>query len=677
MRIASIIVSILIIVGVLPLSFASSENVAIIVSKPADAIVAAPYAKAMGYMLIYTPPDKLSDEAKRELERNHITKVIIVGGPVAVSNNVENQLKLDLKLNTERIWGETRVETSQKVFETLIKEKPEMAKNLVIVEGFNEKISPVAVSFDAPVLYYAPGKEKEVAETLKSVKVENTVILGTKIPKEIQKVATSVSKNTIIAYGKNDEIIKTALSYVPKLNPEVKDKKAAIVYSEKSVNPIINSILQFVKGNIGAIIPLPEKNENVIKSIISKITTFTSTTIVSTDTPEISTIVSNIASNLGISSETIAETGVSGGGGGGYYYTTPTAPTTPPTQKYTVISINNGEKVIKIADIGDSKEDGNYVEVIGDTQIKLPEIKIITNAVDKEYSINGNNVSIKFEGNANALNLIYPIEFGAVTYGDNVKVNFYGSKALANKEITLHVITNRQELRDAMNDLLNGNATTLINLLNNSPVKITKTTDSNGDATFTVAPQNYGENIIVITEGNGNIGNDVTILGVGGFEYLKYRLSLDLINIMPEDLTNMTTLTFNMSLNQTPSNSVRYGLLVITKDGYKGTIEVVGTTPNDKYFNVSVVGDKGSETIVENSDLIALNASKVKNIADVIFGDTTAGAEYSEITTNSTIQISVPLADIPAGTECYAIGIVYDTKDKKIVALNQTEITIQ
>jgi hypothetical protein len=661
------ITAMMLVLGTLPLTFAAGEKVVIVVSTPADAIVAAPYAKAMGYELVYTPKDKLSEEAKEKL--SGATKVIIVGGPVAVSKNVENQIKLDLGLKTERIWGETRVETSQKVFEALIKAKPEMAKNIVIVEGFNEKISPVAVSFDAPVLYYGLGKDKEVAETLKSVKVENAVILGTSVPKDIQNAVVSVSKNTMIAYGKEDEIVKIALSYIPKLNPEVKDKQAAVVYAEKSDNPILDTIMRFVKGEIGVIVPLPEKSEESVEKIISKIAKITSTISIASDAPDVSEIISDIASDIGVTTTPIVTPKVVK-----KEEETPTP--TPPVQKYTVISINSGEKVIKLADIGDSKEDGNYVEVSGEVNIALPDITITTNATNKEYTINGNNVSIKFEGNANALNLIYPIDIGAITYGDNVTVKFYGSKALANKEVTLHVITNRQELRDAMNDLLNGNATTLIDLLNNSPVKITKTTDSNGDATFTVAPQSYGENIIVITEGNGNIGNEVTILGVGGFEYLKYKLSVVNTNISYENVINMTTLTFNLTLNQTPSNSVRYGLLVVTKDGYKGKISVVGTTPNDKYFNVSVVGDEGSETIVENSDLITLNASKVKDIVETIFEDSTAGADYTPITTNQSVLMDIPLADISNGTECYVIGIVYEPDIKKIVALNQTEITI-
>ncbi|NPA62800.1 MAG: TIGR04279 domain-containing protein [Methanococci archaeon] len=659
--------SLMLIFGTLSSNMGYDKKVVVLVSTPADAIVAAPYAKALGYKLVYTPTDYLSNNAKSKLEG--ASEVIIIGGPVAVSDNVENEIK-SLGIKTERIWGETRIETSQKVFKALIKEKPEMAKNLVVVEGFNEKISPIAVDFNAPILYYGLGRDKEVINTIKSMKFNTSIILGKKIPIDIQSSVADVSKNTIIAYGDEEEVIKVAISALPKLNPEAKNEGIVLVYSQKSEDPILTAIENFVAGSVGAIVPLTYKSEDTIKAILSKIATITTSVYILSDDPEVDNIITTLAPSVGIHRVSTSTSEVSGGGGGGSYYVPPSPNPSIVVQKYTIISINNETDVVKFADIGDNKEDGNYVEVSGTSEIKLPEIKIITNAINKTYTIDGNNVSIIFEGNANALNLIYPIETGAITYGENVTVTFYGSKAFANKEVTLHIITSRQELRNAVNDLLNGNAGKLFDLLNSSPVKITKTADSNGDATFTVAPQNYGENIIIITEGNGTIKNNVTILGVGGFEYLKYKLSI------VKDAYLGGTVYFNLSLNQTPETSVRYGLMLISGNGYKGTIYITGTTPHDKYFNVSIVGDKNSETIVQNSDLISLNASKVKNIIDTLFNSATAGAWYSDITNNRS-KIAIITSDIPMGTNCYVIGIVYEPNTKKIVALNQTEILLK
>jgi hypothetical protein len=66
----------------------------------------------------------------------------------------------------------------------------------------------------------------------------------------------------------------------------------------------------------------------------------------------------------------------------------------------------------------------------------------------------------------------------------------------------------------------------------------------------------------------------------------------------------------------------------------------------------------------------------VKDIVETIFEDSTAGADYTPITTNQSVLMDIPLAGISNGTECYVIGIVYEPDIKKIVALNQTEITI-
>ncbi|AEF97051.1 PKD domain-containing protein [Methanotorris igneus] len=315
MRLYAILVSIFIILGAVPIGFAEeNEVVAVIVSTPADAIVAAPYAKALGYKIFYTQKDSLSDTVKMDLERYQVDKVIIVGGPVAVSNEVESQLK-KMGVKTKRIYGDTRIETSIAVFNDLIKKRPELTKNIIIAEGFNEKITPVAVSFDSPVLYYGLNRDDKVIEALKEVKVspENVIILGKKVPNKV--VRDIKAKNILIAAGKDDEIIKTALAYAPKINPDIENKKVAVTYAEKSNNPILDAIVSFVKGDVSGVVPIPEKKEDVLKSLISKISTFASGIVISSDTSDVSEIISDIAYKLGITSTTVAEPTRRGGRG--------------------------------------------------------------------------------------------------------------------------------------------------------------------------------------------------------------------------------------------------------------------------------------------------------------------------------------------------------------------------
>lgn len=658
MKAYPILLSMLVILGAMPLGFASetSENVAVVVSTPADAIVTAPYAKAMGYMLVYTPTEKLSDSAKRELERNHITKVIIVGGPVAVSNNVENQLKLDLKLDTSRIWGETRIETSQRVFEVLIKEKPEMAKNIVIAEGFNEKISPVAVSFDAPILYYGLDKDDKVIDTLKSVQVEHAVILGSDIPSKITNAASAHAKNTIIATGKENTIIKTALSYVHKINPDIENKKVAVTYAEKSNDPILDAIVSFVKGDVFGVVPISEKKKDALESLISKVSAFASGIVISSDTSDVSEIISDAAYKLGITSTTDTEPARRG-------TTTTTTVTQPAEEKPAIKVIANG-KTIEFEGQG-----GNTLSINRTKIINLPVITANVNVVDKKDT--SKSVEIYFKDNASVKSIIEAMNnFNVIAYnGDTITIT-YNNSDMEGKNVSLSIITARKTFKNNINELLNGDATGLINSLNTG--YISTATVSSGVATFNiVANDTNADHVVVITEGNGiastegnGIASDVDnvkILAVGGFEVMKYNMTL--VFNGTNNLTNETA--YNVSLNTTPANPVRYGLAMINKNAGV-TINVVGTNPNDVLFNISVVGDNNTETIIENNDFITLSASKINNIVGTIFTSETASATPSDITTNSTVILK--LQNI---SDSYVIGIAYDTVDKKIVAIEQ------
>ncbi|WP_421077851.1 PKD domain-containing protein [Methanothermococcus sp. Ax23] len=1129
MKAYSILLSLIMILGALPLGFASetTENVAVVVSTPADAIVAAPYAKAMGYKLVYTPTDELSDDAKRELERNNINKVIIVGGPVAVSNSVENQIN-KLHINIKRVWGETRIETSQKMYELIKEEKPEMVNNIVVAEGFNEKIIPVAVSFGAPVVYYGLDKDDEVANLLKTAKPENAVILGSKIPKIITNTVSGYAKNTIIASGSDDSVIKTALAYVPRINPNAENKDVAVVYAEKTNNPILDAVVSFVNGYVGAIAPIPVSKEDMVNKIISKLT-FASGVSVSSDSTSMSNIISNIASKAGLSSTSMISR-PSGGGGG-----TTTTPTTPVDNKpvinnFTVsidgldttftinVSDDNGLKkiVLKYGD-GTEKEEtisgtsynetiktnyhmqgkytatlvvyddngqqstksivvnlkyfdvnpeyiskirGNvdeYIPIIitnyqdnnititttntttnanltvstngsltiyansqntttciikntsalasgksyqakitfalnshpeinktfvfdiavpkqetitttgnssvslqivnttdaGTTSITIDDnatnnafivntavgsksidiiiptkntsdtstienttihLENIKDALDRAEEIQNTstlteelikpvviaskdvenvsvyvknitidddtnettiNTEIKFEnttdtyvviaipvGNTsvsevykeglgtipeydsnadqtnyfkydatngiltlfmkedpfvqiklkvNAVNnrpvismdnpvinglsvainasksydpenktltykwlapgsqsiypdnscesvvITYPADgtynitltisdgvyevskvitvkpklavkvvangktvgfvgqndstlsitgtetlnlpnitanvnvvdkkdtskgveiyfkdnesvesvieamnnFNTVSYnGDTITIN-YSNIYMTGNNVSLSIISSRSSFRDAVNKLLNGNATDLINLLHENYEGTA--TVLNGVATFNItANDSNADYIVVITNGNMITpdSNNVNVLAIGGFEVMKYNMTL---TYNGTDMFNTTT--YIISLNDTPTNNtVRYGLAMINKN-VGITLNVVGTNPNNNLFNVTVVGNSGSEIVVENNDFITLSASKINDIIGTIYTPDTASATYSPVTTNSTVSL-----DLNNVSDSYVIGIAYDTVDKKIVAVEQ------
>ncbi|AXI24832.1 hypothetical protein CFE53_01100 [Methanofervidicoccus sp. A16] len=657
----AIVLSLLIVLSILPTSLAvdTSEKIAVVVSTPADAIVAAPYAKAMGYTLIYTPTNKLSRDAERELIRGRYSKVIIVGGPVAVSKTVENSIK-NLKIKTERIWGDTRVETSIEVYKAIKREKPELARDVVIVEGFNEKISPVAVSFDAPVLYYGLNRENEVIEVLKDIRVKNAVVLGKKTPKDIVNVVSKISKNTFIASGSERDVIRTAISYIEKINPEIKNKGAVIIYAERTKDPVINGILNFVKGYTGMIVPLPSKDTGIVKRILLKVVEITSSITVNSEDPKVVEKVSDIAQKLGPVSVSPAP-GAGGGGSGGVGGGGGKGGSAPPQQTPTgpaVKIVASGKEIVFMG------QNDKTLKISGDYNIDLPEVKAVVNVVDKKDT--SKNITIDFKDNKSVKTIIEAMNnFNVIAYrGSNVIITYYNPE-MESENVSLHVITNRRSLRDNINKLLDGNATGLIKILNISYVGTGTLCPTHGGTGFIYTPSDYGEHIVVITEGNGvpSDADNVKVLAVGGFEVVRYNMSI-------EYEIDSDTVEVNIALNETPENPVRYGVVLIKKD-IDLTLKIIGTNPNNNLFNVSIVGDNGEHEIVINNKRIELDASKVHNIIGTVYNDSTASSYYTKVTSNNYPELPMLLEYIP---DSYLIAIAYDTEEKKIVAVAQRSI---
>lgn len=556
MKIINFFIPILLLLSAIPMGFASSENVVVIASTPADAILAAQYAKEMGYKFVYTPSDSLSEAAGNAI--TGASHAIMIGGPDAISETVKSQLEAKIS-NVERVYGADRVDTSLALLERMYTEKPEALNNVVFAEGFNGDITPAALNFGAPIAYFAPDNYEKVSAFISSHPVKNAVIMGSSVPDTLRNAVSNAADTTNLALGSAETIIETALSVASNLNPSILGSVAALVYSESVNDPVIDAILGYASGDVGSVVPLPSDDEGTVNEIVLSVTAITSTISISSDSTAVS---ESISESVPAGTTTTTTTSSSGGGSSSTPYY---------TQYYTVVSINNVEKV-KFADISASATDGNNVKITGDDSIVLPDLTITTNMVQKSYTGSSGTVKISYQGTGSGLNIVYPVESGALTYGSDLDVTFYGSRALANTQVTAHVITDRQEFRDSMNDLLDGNANTFISMLNNADT-VTSTTNYYGDATFTVTPSTYGENIVIVTLGDGTIGTTATVLGVSGFEYLKYDLNLTQMWFNPLD----NTTEISMDLNETPANNVRYGLIGITKSGYSFTFDIIGT----------------------------------------------------------------------------------------------------
>ncbi|MEG1311472.1 MAG: cell wall-binding repeat-containing protein, partial [Romboutsia sp.] len=163
----------------------SSSKEAIIVndSSLADALTATPFAEAKNAPILLTQKNKLDERTKAELKRLGVTKVYLIGGENALNKSVENTLKSE-KISTERIYGNTRYETSLEIAKKLdgIKDISEIAVvngDKGIVDAIS--IAPVAADKDMPIILSNPSEGTKVADSfIKSEDIKTSYVVGGK-----------------------------------------------------------------------------------------------------------------------------------------------------------------------------------------------------------------------------------------------------------------------------------------------------------------------------------------------------------------------------------------------------------------------------------------------------------------------------------------------------------------
>ncbi|MEW9094932.1 MAG: cell wall-binding repeat-containing protein [Clostridiaceae bacterium] len=115
-----------------------------------DALSAAPLSKKYDAPILLTKNSSMSKEMMEEIKRLNAKNAFIISGPGVISENVEKQLK-DMGLESTRIYGADRYETSVKVAEVL-----GTYNDIFIASGenFPDAVSaaPMAAIKGAPIL---------------------------------------------------------------------------------------------------------------------------------------------------------------------------------------------------------------------------------------------------------------------------------------------------------------------------------------------------------------------------------------------------------------------------------------------------------------------------------------------------------------------------------------------
>jgi spore germination protein YaaH/putative cell wall-binding protein len=144
----------------------------------ADALAASPLAYQEDAPILLTHQGRLSDETTKELYRLQPKKIIIVGGPGSVGENVVKDLSKEGFSNIERIGGKDRFEVSYQIAQRLGN-----TETAIVADGMNFPdalaIAPYAARNGYPILLVKgnnlPDKTKQA---LNEKQIKNTIVVG-------------------------------------------------------------------------------------------------------------------------------------------------------------------------------------------------------------------------------------------------------------------------------------------------------------------------------------------------------------------------------------------------------------------------------------------------------------------------------------------------------------------
>ncbi len=138
-----------------------------------DSLAAIAYAKARGMPILLTKPNELPSVTLEAVKKLGPRKIIIVGGSVAVSEEVEAELA---KLAAvERIAGANREETAVKLANAV--DDVIIVNTIVVANGLDASTDAaiIAAAYKAPIVYVSGG---EISQITKDYLVEKEVTAG-------------------------------------------------------------------------------------------------------------------------------------------------------------------------------------------------------------------------------------------------------------------------------------------------------------------------------------------------------------------------------------------------------------------------------------------------------------------------------------------------------------------
>ncbi|UOQ45697.1 N-acetylmuramoyl-L-alanine amidase [Halobacillus salinarum] len=166
----------------------------------ADALSAAPLAAQLGNApILLSRVDSIRSEVMNEINRLHTKRVIILGGPNAISPGIEQKLKAK-GYDVDRIAGKTRIETNQKINDHL-----NGVKGAFVASGrsFPDALgaAPIAAMKDWAIVLT---DDKMDDKSMNYAKFKNIAIVGG------DGVVSSQVEEKLIAQNGKDRVVRLA-----------------------------------------------------------------------------------------------------------------------------------------------------------------------------------------------------------------------------------------------------------------------------------------------------------------------------------------------------------------------------------------------------------------------------------------------------------------------------------
>ncbi|MEM2925128.1 MAG: TIGR04279 domain-containing protein [Methanocellales archaeon] len=332
---------------------------------------------------------------------------------------------------------------------------------------------------------------------------------------------------------------------------------------------------------------------------------------------------------------------------------------------------------ITFANHSSNLEEGNWIVLNGGIEIEIPELTFIYNGVNNTIHTHlGKTITINTTLSAyEDFSIKYPLKKHTLYINKSgsklVNATFYGDTSFAGKNIDAYIIkTSPLELRDVLQQAIDGNTTPFRNLLNNSIANnLNQSLNSTGDLKIFSIELDAGDYIAIVKLNESN--NNLTILSATGIEVLEYSSTLT----APSSATIGDSISATIALQSASPGSYRYGAIIIHEQAYNAVVKL---RCNGTRAGTNLTAD--GEFLVEGLKIVGtglnyVNAGKVKSIAEGIIGANNGAASYSDPTTDTSKTLSLNTDGLNPGRYILMVG-VWQSGGNRLVAFAQQNITL-